>query len=679
MSIKADADDIYFASRSHERQLAQALDEGFDVTHGRVEGELAYWLAEPKSGFRERFGFDQELLVIYSRHHITDARVLTTLESLVHSSGLKHRVDKVVALLIHEGDDNAVRALLGKQTDRVVVPMLAAELLDKTRGPLFLRSRIAEWVGDVDLFSFSSPINADQYFFGRDEIVNEIVTQVSRRHQNLGLFGLRRTGKTSVLFAVERRLDAEDSKILGVYVDAQNPGMHSARWWVALQNIAERVKEELFRKKRRTAVLSGDYKEDTAGTRFARDIGTIISTGQIDGIVLMVDEIEYITAGVSGRLGLHWDSDFFPFWQTMRAVHQESKGAFSFIVSGVNPRVTEAESFGGQRNPIFEFVTTKFLPSLTHERTRELVRTTGRYSGLKFDEAVYPYLHTTYGGHPYLTRLACSVVWSRIDRRNPQAPAAVAVSSFAACEDQIRQRIFNPMRDILLSLVWWYPEEYEILRVLADGDLSFYREYCESNPTLKRNFEAYGLVDGNGQFGIGALQSFLQRHGSKFKEQISPFTRGDVPPAMLPNVPDLDTLSKLFERRVDTEVGLRRAVMVFLGVASGFDPGKLAKKMLEGLRKTSERPRPEDLFVGRTPKEVIEDLYLLDLGTIITTHWETFKNLFDNDRGRFQMNLDAINVARRIEAHTKNFKDTEIDAFTNSYEWVRQRLAKVPS
>lgn len=677
--LKPDADQIYFASRPRERQLALALDEGFEVTHGRTEGELSVWIADPKAAFRERFGFDQELLVIYSRHPVTDARVLTALETLVKSTELKHRVDKVVALLIHEGDNDSTRMLLSKQSDRVIVLVHAAELLDKQRGPLFLRVRIAESVGDVDLFSFASPINADQYFFGREDIVNELVTQVARRRQNLGLFGLRRTGKTSVLFAVERRLDADGASTLCAYVDAQSPGIHAARWWIALQEIAARLKTCLFEKRKRTAVLVGSYQADTAGREFAADVRAILAAGQLEGIVLMIDEVEYVTAGVSGPLGRHWDVDFFPFWQTLRSLHQETKGKFSFVLSGVNPRISEAEAIGGQRNPIFEFVTTRFLPSLTHERTRELVRTTGRYCGLKFDEGVYAYLSTRYGGHPYLTRLACSVVWSRVDRRSPQTLALVDVAAFAACEDQIQQRLFAPLRDVLLSLVWWYPEEYEVLRVLAEGDVEFFRQYAGQNPTLQRNFEAYGLVDGSGQFAIGALQGFLRQHGTAFKKQIGSFTRGDLSPALLPEIPDLDALASLFKRRVETELSLRKAILLYLGVASGFDATSIAKKMAEGLRRRSERPHPEDLFVGRAPKEVIEDLYLLDLGSIVATHWAMFASLFGGDKARFQMNLEAINVARRVEAHTKSIAAAEVESFTNSYDWFRMRLENLPS
>ena len=64
MGIRPEADSAYFRSRPEEQELANRLDEGFDVTYGRSWGDLAMWLSEPKSHMRERFGFAKELLVI---------------------------------------------------------------------------------------------------------------------------------------------------------------------------------------------------------------------------------------------------------------------------------------------------------------------------------------------------------------------------------------------------------------------------------------------------------------------------------------------------------------------------------------------------------------------------------------------------------------------------------------
>jgi hypothetical protein len=113
-----------------------------------------------------------------------------------------------------------------------------------------------------------------------------------------------------------------------------------------------------------------------------------------------------------------------------------------------------------------------------------------------------------------------------------------------------------------------------------------------------------------------------------------------------------------------------------IGSSVLFDPTKLAKALVEGLRSRSDRKRPEDLFLGREAKEVISDLYILDLKTIVTTHWDRFKPVF-KDKTRFEMNMDGVNVARRADAHTSPITADEMRDFENSYHWMRQCLRPV--
>ena len=169
MAIKPAAHDAYFDSRPEERALANKLDEGFDVTYGRPWGELAMWLSEPKTHMRERFGFVRELLVIYSKHPRTDARVLTAIDNISRTSEYRHRIERAIALLVHCGKPEDASQLLQEHPDWIVVPITANELNNPERGDLFLRSRIANTIGTLDVFGMSSPITSDQYFL--DEMI----------------------------------------------------------------------------------------------------------------------------------------------------------------------------------------------------------------------------------------------------------------------------------------------------------------------------------------------------------------------------------------------------------------------------------------------------------------------------------------------------------------------------
>lgn len=334
MAIKPEADQAYFKSRPDERDLAIRLDEGFDVTYGHTWGGLAMWLSEPKPHMKERFGFAKELLTIYSKHMRTDARVLTSIENISRTPEFKHRMERAIVLLVHRGDAEQTRQLLQEHPDWIIVPIAANELMNPERGSLFVRARIADTIGTLDLFGMTSPITSDRYFFGRNDLVQQLIVRMIDRGENAGLFGLRKTGKTSVLFAISRRL--EDRPILAEYIDCQNPGIHAARWWQVLESIAERCADSLKRNRKRTVAISS-YDERNAGNLFLKDIRALLADGQLQHIVLLFDEVEYMTPNISGALGQHWDIDFVPFWQTIRAIHHEVKGRLSFSVAGVNP------------------------------------------------------------------------------------------------------------------------------------------------------------------------------------------------------------------------------------------------------------------------------------------------------------------------------------------------------
>ena len=274
-----------------------------------------------------------------------------------------------------------------------------------------------------------------------------------------------------MLYAVSRRL--EDRPILAEYIDCQNPGIHAARWWQVLETIAERCANSLKRHHRRT-VTTSRYDERNAGNLFLKDVRALLTDGQLQHIVLLLDEIEYTTPRISGALGQHWDVDFIPLWQTIRAVHQEVKGQLTFSVAGVNPAAVTTSHFDGAPNPIFQLATPTYLSPLDVPQVRDMVRTIGRYSGLNIEEPVYKQLTDTYGGHPFLIRIACSEVTRRVDTQNPERRAVVSVADLTGQDAVIRARLERPIRDILLSLVWWYPEEYDLLAILADGDEGFF-------------------------------------------------------------------------------------------------------------------------------------------------------------------------------------------------------------
>ncbi|OQC42068.1 MAG: hypothetical protein BWX64_00450 [Acidobacteria bacterium ADurb.Bin051] len=676
MSIKPDADQIHFLARPDERRLVLCLAEAFDATYAQELGGLSYWILDPTSRTKERFGLQKEVLAIYSRHQRTDARVLTTIESFVTRPDLRHRVEKSVFLLVHSGDEGEAAKLTKSDEGKVIIPFRSAELLSSGKGELFVRSRMAEVLGAIDLFGMSSPIVSERYFFGRTELVQQLARRLSVQKENAGLFGLRKTGKTSVLFAIRRALD--QGTTLVEYLDCQSPGVHNARWWQVLGNLSCRLRDTLARTRNREIDIVGRYTPETAGTAFSSDVQRLLHAARVDHMLVMLDEIEWITPGISGHLGRHWDEDFLPFWQTIRATHQETANRLTFLVAGVNPSCVQRAHFGSLPNPVFQLATPHYLEPFSEQSVHEMIRVIGRYAGLKFDATIPGVLQRRYGGHPYLVRVACSEVWRQHKSLGPDEIRVLGGKEFDAASRRIAARLAQPIKDILLSLVWWYPDEYELLQILAGGDAEFVQEYLKESPDAFVQFASYGLLRENGDFAIADIRDFIREHGEAYKRELSPFSRSDVRPEMLPAAPDLDELGRLFAKKAELELKLRKLIVMYLGVQNGWSAEKMAHAMILGLKKSDERPEPAALFVGREARDVINDLYTADLASIICRHWDLFKNVFDDHKPRFEMNMETVNRARRVDGHTKPFTSEEINEFENSYRWVLARLKNIP-
>ncbi|RJQ44975.1 MAG: ATP-binding protein [Gaiellales bacterium] len=676
MAIKNEADDAYFSRCPRERVLAQTLDEAFNITFGARHTQYAFWLAAPHDHTKERFGLSHEVLVMYSTHAKNDARILTAIDNIASTPAYKHRIEKLLVLLIHESSGEELPPLLHKQVDWMIVPFSATGLLNPQRGSFYIRGAISRQLSSVDLFGVSSPLKSDKHFFGRENIVQDILARSITGRENTGLFGLRKTGKTSVLYALRRRLS--DSKVIAEYFDCQNPGVHSIRWWQVLHNIAVRIIDRLKATRKGVSEVS-EFTQQNAGTKFSSLMQSLLNHYDVENIIVILDEIEWITPKVSGRLSTHWDVDFVPFWQAIRATHQETEGGFTFVVSGVNPSCVETPHFDNISNPIFQLAAPRYLPPMSAATVRELVRTVGQYSGLEFEEEVYPYLQSTYGGHPYLIRVACSEVWQGCDTGNPEKKETVSIKHYIRARDTIRVRMTKPIKDILLPLIWWYPEEYDLLHILATGDGVFLDEYLRTKPESMAQIYRYGVLkEGSREFAIQGLSEFLIENGKEYKEEISPFFRGDMPPELLPEIPDIETLGNLFKKRTELEIKLRKAIALYFGVKFNWDDNQVANVIIAGLHKRADRPEPKELFVGRAPNLVLNELFTKDLKDIILHNWDSFGQLFGNSKTRFEMNMDAINVARRVDAHTKPITPEKAQAFENSYNWMLSHLAHVP-
>lgn len=625
----------------------------FDITWARgmtlYGAQVHAILLRPENHMKAAFGIESELLMLHHQYASVQPRVLHIAEKILSESPCQGRAEPM-AFLVLTSAFNAkaeVRRLLADSANaRVIVPFEESECKSVT-DEYFVRNRLSEFFYSRDLFDMSRPLASDLYFFGRHAFVLSL-RDLLKSGENLGLFGLRRTGKTSVLFRLQRLLGEGGAGKL-VYLDLEDSALYQLRWWQLLERIASSLPGT--RK-------VGSYTEENAGEQFRMALERV---GKTNKVVVALDEVEHITPGDRLRMRPHWDEDFVEFWKTIRAI-QNANRQVSFVVCGTNAAPVETASFGGRDNPLFGMVAKRYMPPFNRDEVRQMTRTLGRFMGLNFEEEAFDYLLVRYGGHPFITRQACSRLFEEFKEK--RKPVSITAKSLQASELERDLHIFSHAENVLSLLLRWYPLEYEMLEYLACGDLSSFLSVERTVPDLSAHLRGYGLVAGSPP--VLTMQFLSSYLGSKkslrdFSKEKSKETTNYNPPIDIEGDAVLQRLAELGFHRNRVESKLRKFIKrVFIaskGPARWIDP-VLAAVPSERREKLAGFDR--DAILG-------EHLYLLDLLNIVVKNWSVFAHL-EHQAGQsrvgkpqFEVIIDFLN-RHREDAHAKAVDDSTVAA-----------------
>jgi len=478
--------------------------------------EFSFYIVKPKRHAAEVFGFTRELFLVYSPYSALEPRTLQQAEQVISRPRLQGRTEPLYLVLVAPITD-----IQGQVTDyrheaeqgRIIVGFSVDELRHD-KDPWLLRKRFARTLFSRDLFDMKQPLVNDTYFFGRQALALDLLDRF-KRGENTGVFGLRKTGKTSLLFKLRRMIETEAAGIV-VYLDAQSPSIHHLRWWELLSHIKDEAAQAAGVKLDHP--FDKGFTERTATNRTRQAIIQILQRikGRDPRVLIIIDESEHISAGF--HAASHWEADFSPFWKMLRAIQTEERRV-TFLIAGVNSQVSERPSIANQDNPLFSLVGTRYLPMFTAHETQDMVKTLGARMGLLFDRASSQYLAAHYGGHPMLVRLACS--WEHQLRSSSdyaERPITVSESDLQETQQDRDGALVHYARHVLEVLRVWYPQEYEILSLLAVGDTDEFEAYARELPESIQHLKAYGLVDAaTGHLTIELIQAYLRSEVERAK------------------------------------------------------------------------------------------------------------------------------------------------------------------
>lgn len=665
-----------------EQMIIRALAKALYITNGGREIAVGschyrYILFKPTEDYVINFNLQREIPVIFSDYEVLEPRSLDVAAHVAKDIPSALRLDRSCQIVVSR--DNNVEEKLGEMLrdsnlSSVVIPFSYKEFVSGEMTPAHILDRFRKYLFDADLFTTSQPIVNDVFFFGRRDYALDVATKCKSSPCLCGVFGLRRSGKTSMLYAIQRQLDSAGCPV--VFIPCQEE-LETLEWKGALYRVTEDVRCIL---ELDIDILASDaaYEADAANA-FGEDMDTMLQ-GRSSPVVLMFDEIEAITFGVGETIGPWYDGNsFVHFWNVLRGYCTRPNSNLSIVVAGTNPMINEIPVIGNARipNPMFQQLSAanqgSYLKPFDIPSVKTMIDTLGGYMGIKFNNSIPGKLVEDCGGHPYLIRLLCGQIYKYVRENGLSRPFEVSKAVYEAARVEFEKsndaESFYLM--ILEILQTSYPLEYNTLKILAiDGDGQLSRVLDNAQIV---HLMGYGLIEKNGErFAIryDTVKRFLQgkyvfeRTGLSFKEQAL----------------EINT------RMNDCEPRLRALVRRTLNAhKKNLDPKQSILNAMATLPSVTEPQKR--IAASLEYKELFDPTvnggcYFLVMVLVIEQNYDTvFSAIFDQDKSTVINTLKGrFNRYRKIPAHpidedAKNWSNEDFNQFREDMNWLERILA----
>lgn len=375
-----------------------------------------------------------------------------------------------------------------------------------------LRTEIAKLMRSVNHFDNSNEIREAADFFGRVDDL-EALTSLAVSGQSVGVFGLRRAGKTSLLYRVAETLRGRNIESIYVQLNAMADADHLREHLV--ESAARLVRRLGGRVPENSEMLNKDFSILTSNElrrRWVYEMDALLD--QVDSdVVILLDETD-----LANEESLDFDEVDRDDRQAMNRVLQQLRGVIQIrnergkkrlllLAAGVAASIFTNSLRFGRDNQLFGFASARPLGPMSRDEMQQMVRVLGKRSGLRFDgHLLFDSLFAEYGGHPHLTRQACARVAEDVHRRQvEQVPYHVTLNDLQVVYESAAES--SPARsawETFLSFQRWYPEESErVAQLIQDGKATDAEEIPHAVD--------FGICDAQGQLRLGALSREARR------------------------------------------------------------------------------------------------------------------------------------------------------------------------
>lgn len=398
-----------------------------------------------------------------------------------------------------------------------------------------LAGALATTLSRRDLYSGKNPVTGDD-FFGRRGLLEELSAQLEN-DQNIAILGFRRSGKTSVLLELKRRLLRKGTLVSITDLEpvkdpARLPGIIAGDVLNALRAAKAAGQQVWIGAEAEQKSQIDDYGQLSARLRRVAERNSHLR------FVLAVDEIESLSPLI--RSAPH---EVRALLGALRAAAQSSPNV-STAFTGVANRIFVRGTLGdGYDNPVFGFVEAAYLRSFEAAESAELLRALGEPMLLDWTDEAVREAHELTGGLPYFVRSIGSAVRSVVDESvegtRDLTPIAVSIEMVRNASLRWKPAAVAEWRGIVESLSMHYPGASELLAsetdsevaewIRGDGELQETAATLAALGLLTYADESYGLSETLGSIRSISMPTRRPRPGvasEDYRERIAGVIQG---------------------------------------------------------------------------------------------------------------------------------------------------------
>ncbi|MEH2394763.1 MAG: HEAT repeat domain-containing protein, partial [Nostoc sp.] len=350
----------------------------------------------------------------------------------------------------------------------IPIPLTSVEkaLPDKYECIGLLEGYCDRYLQRADFFDDKNAISDTLSFFGRTELLQRLGEELLR-YQGVGLFGLRKSGKTSVLLQLGFMLREHPI----IHIDLQRYG--GSRYGAALFNDIIQYLSTLESEVTlpQSAPLALDKPATELTGEFIQRVNELARAIQKNNkyklpILCLLDEVERIIPTPEDSRGKA--EEFNACFGALRVLCQQHR-QMSLLIADVHPDCNRINSWsqpGVATNPVFSFFKEIFLPPFSKAETQEMLVNLGKLMGLEFDAATPQQIHYQSGGHPFVSRQLARFL-----------------------TEKIKDNHTKPAQNGNMLIEWSMVEPYLARTLTQSGELKNYLERSIWEDLTKRDFQ----------------------------------------------------------------------------------------------------------------------------------------------------------------------------------------------